>query len=53
MKQNAVIVNLLLWIIAILATLFIVEESGLFKYLGPLYFICMMGSTMVVAKTKK
>jgi len=46
---------LLLWLVAVVPTLLLLRESGLFTYLGPLYFICMVGSVYVVrhAKSKK
>lgn len=44
---------LLLWLLAVVPTLLLLRESGLFSYLGPLYFICMVGSVYVVRNAKK
>ena len=37
-----------LWLIAMMATLFVVRDSGKFTYLAPVFFVCLMGSIMVV-----
>jgi hypothetical protein len=42
-----------LWLLAVVPTLLLVHESGLFTYLGPLYFICMIGSVFVVRTAKR
>lgn len=52
MKSLSVFFNLALWLIAIFTTLFMIRDTGLFTYLGPLYFICMLGSTIVVRNAK-
>ena len=44
---------LLLWLVAIVPTLLILRQSGLFTYLGPLYFLCMVGSLFIVRNAKK
>ncbi len=44
---------LVLWLIAAVVTLLVVEETGLYTYLGPLYFICMVGSIYVVRAAKR
>lgn len=46
---------LALWLVAVIPTLMMVYQFGLFTYLGPLYFLCMVGSVYVVrsAKNKK
>ena len=46
MKYKLVI--LALWLIAITATAFVVRGTGLFTYLGPVFFVCMLGSVLVV-----
>jgi len=43
---------LALWLAAIIPTLLMIHQSGLFTYLGPLYFICMVGSVYVVRSAK-
>lgn len=45
--------TLALWLIAVVPTLLVVQQSGLFTYLGPLYFLCMVGSVYVVRSAKK
>jgi hypothetical protein len=47
MKHVTIIV--ILWCIAIVATLLLVEKS-VFSYLGPVYFICMVGSIITVRR---
>ncbi len=44
---------LLLWLLAVVPTLILVHESGLFTYLGPLYFMCMVGSVYIVRSAKR
>jgi hypothetical protein len=41
-----------LWTIAILATLWITRGTDLFTFLGPLFFICMTGSIIVVRQSR-
>ena len=48
MKSMPVFVVLVLWMIAILATLLIVKDSGAFTFLGPIQFICMLGCVVTV-----
>lgn len=43
---------LVLWLVAVVPTLLIVRQTGLFTYLGPLYFLCMVGSVYVVRNAK-
>jgi len=42
-----------LWLLAVVPTLLLVHDSGVFTYLGPLYFICMVGSVYIVRNLKK
>lgn len=42
--------TLALWLIAIATTLVVVRDTGLFTYLGPVLFVCMMGSIVVVRR---
>lgn len=42
----------LLWIIAVVPTLLIVRQTGLFTYLGPLYFLCMVGTVYIVRNAR-
>ena len=42
-----------LWLLAVVPTLLLLRESGLFSYLGPLYFICMVGSVYIVRSARK
>jgi hypothetical protein len=44
---------LALWLIAIIATLFVVNDKGLFTYLGPVYAICMVGSIITLRNARK
>lgn len=41
-----------LWLLAIVPTFLIVRTTDLFTYLGPLYFICMVGSVFIVRSAK-
>jgi hypothetical protein len=43
---------LVLWLVAVVPTLLIIRQTGLFTYLGPLYFLCMVGSVYVVRNAK-
>ena len=38
----------LLWTIAIVATVLIVKDTQVLSYLGPVYFICLVGSILTV-----
>ncbi len=42
-----------LWLLAVVPTLVLVHQTGLFTYLGPLYFICMVGSIYIVRSAKR
>jgi hypothetical protein len=42
-----------MWLIAVVPTLLMLRESGIFTYLGPLYFLCMVGSIYIVRNAKK
>ncbi len=42
-----------LWLLAVVPTLVLVHQTGLFSYLGPLYFICMVGSIYIVRSAKR
>ncbi|MBE0697531.1 MAG: hypothetical protein IH586_11475 [Anaerolineaceae bacterium] len=44
---------LILWLLAVVPTLLLVHQTGVFTYLGPLYFICIVGSVYVVRSAKK
>lgn len=44
---------LALWLIAVVPTLILVHQTGVFSFLGPLYFICMVGSVYIVRSAKK
>lgn len=37
-----------LWMIAIVTTLILTRNNGLFTYLGPVFFICLVGSILTV-----
>ncbi len=50
LAETAVI---LLWVIASVATALAVEGTGALTYRAPLYFICMVGSVLVVRKAKE
>lgn len=47
------LIMLALWLIAIIPTLLLVHETGLFSILGPLYFLCMVGSVYLIRNAKK
>ena len=44
---------LLLWLLAVVPTLLLVSQTGVFTYLGPLYFLCMVGSVYIVRSAKR
>lgn len=44
---------LALWLIAILATLFLTRDTNLFGLLGPLFLFCMIGSILTVRAAQK
>jgi len=44
---------LALWILAVGPTLLLVHDTGAFTFLGPLYFICIVGTLFVVRSAKK
>jgi hypothetical protein len=50
MNSLPVVIVAMLWVIAIGATVAIVKESGAFTFLGPVYFICMMGCIVTVRR---
>jgi hypothetical protein len=50
MKYEAV--TLLLWLIAILVSLFVTRETGLFSWLGPVFAFCMIGCVLIVRKAR-
>lgn len=52
MKNKFVWAVLLLWMIAILSTFFVVKDAALFARLGPVYFVCMLGSIVTVRKSQ-
>lgn len=51
MKHELAVLGL--WLIAVVPTLLLLQPTGLFPYLGPLYFLCMVGSIYVVRSAKK
>lgn len=44
---------LLLWVIALLATVFVIRNRALMTLLGPLFAICMIGSISIVRRAKR
>ena len=48
MKHLPVVVIVALWAIAIAATFVIVKDSKILSFLGPIYFVCMLGSVVTV-----
>lgn len=44
---------LALWLLAVVPTLLILRESEYFSYLGPLYFLCTVGSMYIVRSAKR
>jgi hypothetical protein len=40
----------LLWIIAIVTTLWFIDKENSFTYLGPVYWICMVGSIVTMRR---
>jgi hypothetical protein len=41
-----------LWLIAVVPTILLVQQTGLITFLGPLYFICMVGTVYIVRSAK-
>ena len=50
MKHELAVLGL--WLLAVVPTLMMVHQTGVFTYLGPLYFICMVGSVYIVRSAK-
>jgi len=50
MKPEFAILSL--WLIAVVATILIVDQSGVFTFLGPLFAICTIGSVVTVRRVK-
>ena len=44
---------LVLWLLAVVPTFLLLRDTGLFTYLGPLYFLCMLGSIYTVHHAKR
>ncbi len=51
MKHELAILGL--WLLAVVPTLILMQKTNLFTYLGPLYFLCMVGSIYIVRSAKK
>lgn len=45
--------TLALWLAAAAATFYFVQGSSAFRYLGPLYFVCMVGSIYILRAAKR
>lgn len=45
--MTRVAATIAIWLIAVLVTLAMVKDSGVFTYLWPLYGICMIGSVSI------
>lgn len=48
MKFGYELAAAMLWIIAAVATMLAVEGTGIFTYIGPVFFVCMVGTIAVV-----
>lgn len=53
MKYKYELAVALLWTCAILTTLWLTRGTDSFNYLGPLFFICMSGSIIIVRQARK
>lgn len=51
--MKATYVNVLLWAIAIITTFLVIKDTGSFTVLGPVYAICMIGSTVTVRNLQR
>lgn len=51
MKHELAVLGL--WLLAVVPTLLLVQKTDLFTYLGPLYFLCMVGTVYVVRSAKQ
>jgi hypothetical protein len=52
-KGRPEIAVLALWLIAILSSAVLLDASGPFTYLGPVQFVCMLGSVLAVRKARQ
>ena len=50
MKKRPLLAIVLMWFIAITVSAIVLNGSGYFTKLGPVYFICMVGSILTVRK---
>lgn len=50
MKKRPLLAIVLMWFIAIAVSAVVLDGSGYFTKLGPVYFICMIGSILIVRK---
>lgn len=44
---------LLLWLLSVVPTFLLLRDTNFFTYLGPLYFLCMVGTVYIVRNAKK
>lgn len=45
-----IVAILALWLIAVVGTVLVVNDAGVFTYLAPLYAICAIGSVFIVRR---
>jgi hypothetical protein len=48
MKNPATIIITVLWLITITVSIIVLSDTNYFSTLGPVYFICMIGSIITV-----
>ncbi len=53
MKRTHEIIIIALWCIAIVTTMMITSDTGAFRYLGPVFLFCMIGSIFTVRDAKR
>ena len=44
---------LLLWFVAVVPTYLVYRNTSSFTYLAPLYFLCMLGTVLIVRQARR
>ena len=52
MKFGYELAAAMLWLIAAIATMLAVEGTGVFTYTAPVYFVCMVGTVLIVRASR-
>jgi hypothetical protein len=51
--RRSILAVLTLWAVALVAVLLLPADSGTFSHLGPLVFVCAVGSAVVLRRTDR